>query len=85
MFLDKDKGHLWPESGSYSNILNLLWSWESAIQMWTKDRVVPGGSAGSQDGHQAGGIYLKMGLDSCSHPPAPRGCGRRTGPTLYAR
>ena len=39
--------------------------------MWTKDRVVPGGSAGSQDGHQAGGIYLKMGLDSCSHPPAP--------------
>lgn len=33
--------------------------------------MVPGGSAGSQDGHQAGGIYLKMGLDSCSHPPAP--------------
>lgn len=74
--LDKDKGHLWPESGYCSNILNLLWSWESAIKMWTGDGVVPGGSAGNQDGCQAGGIYLKMALGACSHHY--RGCGRRT-------
>lgn len=62
VFLDKDQGYLWLESGYCSNILNLFWSWESAIQMWTRDKVVPGGSAGNQDGCQAGGIYLKMAL-----------------------
>lgn len=62
-----------------SDILNLLWSWESAIQMWTGHRMVPGGSAGNQDGCHAGAIYLKKGLGSCSQPS--RGSGRRTGPT----